>query len=69
MSACVLLAGCASMGALEQPPSWCTAPAKKIEPAKEGDDLVQTHAEMMQEWEREKSKRKCLQRYAKAVSG
>ena len=64
-----LLAGCSTMGEIDPPAKWCTAPAKKFESPKEGDDLVQTHAEMMVEWEREKSKNRCLQRYANAVAG
>ena len=65
----LLIGGCATMGQLDAPPGWCSAPAKKFEPPKEGDDLVQTHGEMVEEWEREKSKRRCLQNYARAVSG
>ena len=65
----LLLGGCATMGQLDAPPDWCTAPAKKIEAEKEGDDAVQKLAETKQELAREKSKRRCLQRYAKAVSG
>ena len=64
-----LLAGCATMGDIDPPAKWCTAPAKKFASPKEGDDLVQTHAEMMVEWQREKSKNRCLRRYANAVAG
>ena len=57
------------MGQLDAPPDWCIAPAKRIEAEKEGDDAVQKLAETKQELARERSKRRCLQRYAKAVSG
>ena len=64
-----MLSGCASMGQLDAPPDWCIAPANRIEAEKEGDDAVQKLAETKQELARERSKRRCLQRYAKAVSG
>ena len=65
----LMLAGCASMGQLDAPPDWCSAPGRKIEAEKEGDAAVQKLAETKQELAREKSKRRCLQKYAKAVSG
>ena len=70
LAALLISAGCATpFGAVDGPPSWCTAPAKTFPPVKEGEDLVQAHADMMQEWHREQSRRRCLTRYAKAISG
>ena len=65
----LMLGGCATMGQLDAPPDWCTAPGKKIAAEKEGDDAVQKLAETKQELARERSKRRCLQKYARAVSG
>ena len=65
----LMLAGCASMGQLDAPPDWCSAPGRKIEAEKEGDDAIQKLAEVKQELAREKSKRRCLEKYARAVSG
>ena len=63
------LAGCATpFGALNAPPKWCMARAANSDPLKAGDDLVQKHADLKEENAREKSRVRCLQRYAKAVS-
>lgn len=67
--ACALLAGCAStMGALDAPPAWCMAASAKPEPLQPGDDLVKRHADLKVAAARERSKTRCLQRYARAVS-
>jgi hypothetical protein len=68
ISSVSLLTGCATFGQLDPPPTWCTSPSKKIT-CKAGDDIVQCHAQMKQELSRERSKRRCLQRYANAVKG
>lgn len=62
------LTGCSTLGQLDGPPDWCKQPSTKIV-CKEGGDLVQCYKELKQENAREKSKRRCLQRYARAVSG
>lgn len=61
------LTSCATFGQLDGPPAWCTVPFKKIT-CKAGDDLVQCYAALKQENDRERSKRRCLARYARAVS-
>lgn len=63
------ITGCSTVtGVIDGPPAWCTAKAKTVK-VKEGDDLVKKHAEMTQEYQRERARRRCLQRYARAVSG
>ena len=66
---CLTLTGCSTMGALDAPPSWCTAQGKALAPEREGEDAILKLAETKQELARERSRRRCLQKYAKAVTG
>jgi hypothetical protein len=64
-----LLAGCGTtMGELDAPPKWCTAPAQAPEPLKAGDDLIQKHAEVKEAAQLERAKNRCLRNYARAVT-
>ncbi len=65
----LLLGGCSTMGQLDAPPSWCTAQGKTLAPEKEGEDAILRLAETKQELARERSRKRCLQKYARAVTG
>lgn len=65
-----LPAGCETpMGALDAPPKWCMNRSVAQEPLKAGDDLIQKHADLKEQSAKEVSKVRCLQRYARAVTG
>jgi hypothetical protein len=64
-----MLAGCATMGELDQPPRWCLEAGSMGEALKQSDDLVQKAADQQQKLEAEIAKNRCLRRWVKAASG
>jgi hypothetical protein len=65
----VSLAGCATVPGTEPPPARCMVSPKPLGDVKEGDDIIQKHAELRRDYGREAGKLRCMQGYSRALLG